>query len=95
MLLKLNEKTNVRSLRNHSHETVIQLRQMLAEGVTARPDPRRKNFYEVEAGCQIYYIYVSPATGKVTLLAQWDSERKIRPPEDGHLALAACCTPGR
>ena len=95
MLLKLNEKTKIRNLRNHSPESVNELQNLLAGGVAVRPDPRRKNLYEVDAGAHIFYIFVSPATGKVTLLALWDSERKIRPLAEGHLALAACCAPGR
>jgi len=49
------------------------LRNALVAGVIAAADPRRKNFYDLEAGDSIFYIHVSP-TGTVLLLACWRKE---------------------
>ena len=60
--------------RNHSSETLERLRQLLGSCVTARPDPKRPDFFEIEDESQVFYIYVVKASGKVTLLAVWDLE---------------------
>ena len=61
-------------MRKHSGETVAKLRRLLTDGATAQVDPRRKDFYEVENGCVVYYIHVRPLIGKVYLLATWPKE---------------------
>jgi hypothetical protein len=71
MVLRLNQQPNIEDLRNHSAETVEKLRQLLAAGAPARPDPRRKDFYEVENCSRVFYIHISPVNGKVLLLATW------------------------
>ena len=91
MTLRLKTNPSIRNLRNHSSEIVDALRALLADGVPARPDPRRKNFFELEGGCRVFYIYVSPATGKVMLLAVWDGDRRSVGAGENELALAACC----
>ena len=50
MLLRLNENPTIKNLRNHSPETVEELRGLLSRGATASLDPRRKNFYELDGG---------------------------------------------
>ena len=37
-------------------------------------DPKRNGFYEIESDAVVYYIHVSPVTGKVLLLATWQNE---------------------
>ncbi len=60
-------------------ELVEQLRSLLV-GLTAsddtvvRPDPHRPGLYDLEASDRVMYIYVSPASGKVLLLASWSKE---------------------
>lgn len=61
--------------RKHPYETVERLRELLADGATIREDPRRDSFYEVHDDDAVYYIYASPITGKVYLLATWQKER--------------------
>ncbi len=57
-------------------EMVEQLRSLLV-GLTAsgdtvvRPDPHRPGLYDLEAADRVIYIYVSPVSGKVLLLASW------------------------
>jgi len=74
MTLRLKREPVIDNVKNHSAEAVAKLRAMLMEGAPARPDPRRKNFYELENCSRIYYIHVSPVTGKVMFLAVWDKE---------------------
>lgn len=71
MVLRLNQEADIENLRAYPAETVEQVRQLLAAGAPARPDPRRKDFYELENGCRVYYIHISPINGKVLLLASW------------------------
>ncbi len=60
--------------RNHSSETVEKLRMLLADGATVSEDPHRTDFYEVYDDAAVYYIYSSPITGKVYLLASSQKE---------------------
>jgi hypothetical protein len=62
----------VEDLRGHSTETVEELERLLATKAPLRPEPTRPNFYEVDGGDRVFYIYV--ATGKVWLLATWRHE---------------------
>jgi len=76
MVLRLARLPIIEDLRNHSPETVENLRELLASGAPAHPDPHRAGFYEVQNHSQVFYIHVSPVNGKVLLLATWriDSE---------------------
>lgn len=71
MVLRLNPEPQIEDLRSHPAETVEKLRQLLASGAQARPDPRRKDFYELQDGSRVFYIHISPINGKVLLLAIW------------------------
>jgi hypothetical protein len=76
MVLRLDQQPSIENLRNYPAAIVDQLRQLLAAGVQAHPDPRRANFYELENHSQVFYIHISPANGKVWLLATWQKEEK-------------------
>jgi hypothetical protein len=69
--LRFSGNLQIEDLRKHSEETIARLRRLLIDGATAQADPRRRDFYEVENGCFVYYIHVRPITGKVYLLAVW------------------------
>ncbi len=73
MILQLNGNTRLEDLRNHPPEALERLRALLAAGTEARVDPRRKNFYELQDGSQVFYIHVCP-NGNVLLLAIWGRE---------------------
>ena len=68
MILRLNGHPTIENLRNYPAETVAKLRGLLAVGAKARSDPRRKDFYDLETGSQVFYIHLCP-NGKVLLLA--------------------------
>ena len=73
MILKINGPIRIDNLRHYPEETVGRLHCALVAGAFASPDPRRKNFYDLEDGDRTFYIHVSP-TGKVLLLATWTAE---------------------
>ncbi len=73
MILKLDGPLRIDNLRHYPIETVEALRNLLASGATATPDPHRKSFYDVEADGRIFYVHLSP-TGIVLLLACWRKE---------------------
>jgi hypothetical protein len=92
MLLRMTNNPTIKNLRNHSRETVEELRGLLSRGATASLDPRRKNFYELDGGPRVFYIYLSPASGKVTLLAVWDSFQRPLQAHARAAEFAACCS---
>lgn len=71
MLLRLNGNTVIEDLRNHTSQTIEKLRQLLATGAEAEPDPKRPHFYDVRNCTRTYFIHISPVSGKVMLLACW------------------------
>jgi len=74
MVMHFEQEPNIRDLRNHPEETVETLRRLLASGARVEADPKRPNFYELQHGAEVFYIYLSPATGQILLLATWTSE---------------------
>jgi hypothetical protein len=71
MILRIEQDPKIDNLQNYSAEIVDQLRKLLVEGVSARQDSRRRNFYDVEHADRAFFIHLSPLTGKVILLAMW------------------------
>ncbi len=71
MLLRLDVNLTIDNLRDHPLETVEKLRQLLAEGALVHADPQRDGFYELHADDSVFYLHVSPYSGKVLLLAHW------------------------
>ena len=61
----------VDNLRNYPVEIVKELEELLLWGGSARPDPKRKGFYDLENYERKFYIQISSITGKVALLATW------------------------
>lgn len=74
MTLQMNDALIIENLRNYPAETVAQLRSLLQAGASAQVDPHRENFYELENGRRVFYIHISPVSGKVWLLACWPKE---------------------
>lgn len=72
--LRWNPNWGIEDPRKHPYETVERLRELLADGTNLRQDPRRQSFYEVHDDASVYYIYASPISGKVYLLATWQKE---------------------
>ena len=70
MILRLENVAAIDNLRNYPSETVAKLLELLVAGAKAHPDPRRKNFYDVENGSRVFFIHITP-NRKVLLLATW------------------------
>lgn len=91
MLLRLNETPRIEDLRNHTAESIETLRTLLRVGAPARPDLRRRDFYEVDNSSRVFYIHITPR-GTVWLLAIWtkDSFQADVEPDGSEAALHAC-----
>jgi hypothetical protein len=74
MVTNLSSNAQIEDLGNHPTETLAALRSVLAGGASTIADPKRTGFYEVESEAVVYYIHVSPVTGRVLLLATWQNE---------------------
>ena len=56
----------IEDLGHHSAEAVRGLRSCLAAQPNLVRDPKRKNLFEVQGCSRVYYIHVSPVSGKVS-----------------------------
>ncbi len=73
----LERELEIEDLRNHSQEMITELRDVLSFGATLVPDPKRVGFYEVKRDERSYYIYVSPTSAKVLLIAAWNPAESL------------------
>lgn len=80
MVLRLKGNPTIDNLQNYPAETVEKLRELLAAGALASPDPHRKDFYDLRNGSRMFYIHICPS-GRVWLLATWLMESQQRPAE--------------
>jgi hypothetical protein len=64
----------IEDIRNHPPEVVVALRQILASGAQVTPDSKRSNFFEIQTDSLVYYVHISPVTGKILLLGTWPAE---------------------
>ena len=71
MLLRMEHLSGVDNVRNYPAEIIKELEHLLRTGAPAVPDSRRKGFYDLENHGRIFFIHISPITGRVLLLATW------------------------
>ena len=90
MKMNFGEILEIKDLGKHGAASVVRLGILLAGTVNATPDPKRKNFYEVEGGGTVYYIHVSPVSGTIFLLASW---RNAAMPPAPRLEIASVAHP--
>jgi hypothetical protein len=64
----------IEDLRDHPRELIAELGDLLASGAPAIPDPKHPELYEIKSDIQVFYVHISPVTGKVLLLATWPSD---------------------
>jgi hypothetical protein len=74
MAANLRGNIQIEDVGNHPARTVADLRCLLSAGASTTPDPKRLGFYEIESDSTVYYIHVSPVSGKILLLATWQNE---------------------
>ena len=70
------------NLRNYPAEIIKELEELLLSDGSALPDPKRKDFYDLENVGRTFFIHISPKTAKVILIATWldpqsTTDRKI------------------
>jgi hypothetical protein len=71
MIVRLEQQPAIENRQNYPAKIVDQLGRLLVEGVSAQQDTRRMNFYDIEHADRVFFIYLSPLTGRVILLATW------------------------
>jgi hypothetical protein len=64
----------IEDLGRHPAEALRGLRSCLTAQSRLVEDPKRKNIFELQGCASVYYIHVSPLSGKISLLATWPSE---------------------
>ncbi len=69
------EKMRIENARLFPAAIVDQVQTALSDGAQMSPDKSRKNFYDVETEDRTYFIYVSPVSGNITLIATWRRKR--------------------
>ena len=77
MTVNCGSELQIEDVRHHPAEMVAMLRDLLCDGAKIIADPKRAGFYEVESGEVVYYIHVSPTSGKILLLATWPAEAAL------------------
>jgi hypothetical protein len=87
MTLRLSGEERIHNFRNYPHETVAELRALIASGAPAEPDSHRKGFYDLESAARKFYVHVAP-DGSVWLLASWLERRPVA--VETPACLAAC-----
>jgi hypothetical protein len=65
------ENVRIENARLYPSEVVDRLYTALSNGAELHVNESRTNFYDLNAAGNTYFIYISPATGKVTLIATW------------------------
>jgi hypothetical protein len=64
----------IQDLRDHPRELIVELGDLLASGTEAIPDPKHPELYEIKSDAHVFYVHISPVTGKVLLLATWPGD---------------------
>ena len=65
------ENIRIENARLYPSEVVDRLYAALSNGAQLHSDESRRNFYDLNTEGRTYFIYISPATGSVTLIATW------------------------
>lgn len=71
MFLQMNARPDVDNLQNYPPEVIKELEELLLSGGSSVPDPKRKYLYDLKNDRRTFFVYISPKTARVTLLATW------------------------
>ena len=77
MLIRLDHKPAIDNIHKYPQSIVDRLAVLLSAGAVAEADARRKGFYDVSDGDRVFFIHISPVSGKVFLLASWRVEPSL------------------
>jgi hypothetical protein len=67
----LQARIQIENARLYPAAIVDELRAALSNGTNLRADETRKNFYDLDIEGRTFFIYISAASGNVTLIAMW------------------------
>ncbi len=84
--MNFGEVFEIEDLGNHPAVTVVRLGILLAGAVNVTPDLKRAHFYEIEGWPIVYYIYVSPWSRTISLIASW--RNLVQPVQELEIAEA-------
>jgi hypothetical protein len=70
-MIKIKEGARIDNPRKYEPGAVECLRYLLQLGSPSQRDPKREDFFEIEGNNETYYIFISPVSGNVVLLAKW------------------------
>jgi hypothetical protein len=88
MLLRLEGLSGVINPRSYPTEIIRELEHLLLEGVSASPDPGRKNFYDLKSRERAFFVHISPIDGQVVLIAAWlHAARELEPTDQPDASL--------
>ncbi len=77
MFLRMKQLPSVDNLRSYPAEIIRELEELLLSGGSALPDPKRKDFYDLENHERTFFIQISSITGRVVLLATWLRRERV------------------
>lgn len=80
MQMNFKDVFEIQDLGNHSALTVIDLGILLAGEADVRPDHKRKDLYEIASASTVYYVYISPLSQVISLIASWPNTEPPRSP---------------
>ncbi len=66
-----NEIIRIENARLYPSAIVDRLQTALLNGADPHADESRRNFFDLDIEGHTYFIYISPASGNVTLIATW------------------------
>jgi hypothetical protein len=70
-MIKIKAGARIENPRKYEPSAVECLRHLLQLGSPSQRDPKRADFFEIEGNNETYYIFISPVSGNVVLLAKW------------------------
>lgn len=73
MFFRMKQLKGLDNLQNYPAEIIKELEELLLSGGSASPDPKRKDFYDLEGQEHTFFIHVSSMVGRVALLATWQN----------------------
>jgi hypothetical protein len=74
-LMLSKQEIRIENARLYPAAIVDELRTALSNGAKLQADETRRNFFDLDIEGRTYFIYVSPDSGSVTLIASWARER--------------------
>jgi hypothetical protein len=79
------ENIRIENARLYPSDVIDRLRTALSNGSDLHADESRPNLYDLNTAGRTYFIYISPGSGSVTLIATWAQKHtSANAKSDGH-----------